>query len=572
MKILSIFLFSISLAVSAEWGLTHEATLEASSKRLIPELKTHTVMVGRLGLLDIHPAVILSENGDLLGPLLTPIDEEDEAPYLLYLPDGSRQPLETIAENVNRGVVHLRISADSLPEKIVPAERAIEDTLTKSHWFLLPVTAPIPHLGEPLAFARDHAFPRPEAGALTFSLSRASYPSGTPIFDLAGRLIAIQTKLKKSTAGRAYTIPRLVEDIPSLAEVLRNPTERNLPILPRNSALPEKEEGDDKKEEFSPLEEARDEFNATLLHSQNAPYVLVLNDGKAITHSIGGVIVRADGMIITKASELGPSLSVRHGSTTYPAVLLNTDEATDLALLGIAAPLKDLPVIQWHKTELKPGASLISPLLLQETDGEMSTRTAALTGSCSHLLSGKSPTLHSTSGSSGLGLVTEQAQNKLLVAALQKDSPAEQSDLKPGDELLSLDGAEITTRASLSKLLDALTVGTEITLVISRKNELKEVKIKLTRPHFRPPPTGIDPMADLTLIPSIRRFGFSEVIIHTMPLDSWDCGTPLYTIDGSEKGAIGLNISANSLYRSQALPPSVIKAALKRLLSDSRTF
>lgn len=571
MKALFTLIFTASLTLASEWTTSNEATLDSTSQTVIPGLKSHTVLVGRLGLSDIRPAVVLSKNGDILAPLLQSIDSEDEAPYLLYQPDGSRQMLKLIAEKEARGVAHLK--ATSLPQSTSPASRAPESALASSHWFLLPITAAIPYLNEPIAFARDHAFPRPNEDAVAFSLSRASYPSGTPVFDLAGRLLAIQTKVKNNSDGRALTLPRLAEDIPSLVEIFSDPIEAALPKLPLTPALAETDE-EDKEEEISPLEEARDEFNTTLIPSQASPFALVFNDGKAITHSIGAVIVRTDGLLLTKASELGPNISVRHGSTTHPAVLLATDESTDLALIGIEE--NNLPVIEWHtssSSELKPGSSLISPLLLQETSEEMSTRPAVITGAFSHLLSEKTPTLHTTSGSSSggasLGIVTEQAKNKLIIASLSKDSPAEQSDLKPGDQLLTLNGEKLTTRASLSQALAALPVGQEITLSILQNETSKELKIKLTRPHLKPPPTGIDLTADLTLIPSIRRYNFPQVLVHTMPLDSWDCGTPLYNLQGQ---AIGLNISANSLYRSYALPPEVIKAALKRLLSSSKTF
>ena len=530
-------------------------------------------MVGRLGLSDIRPAVILSKNGDILAPLLQPIDAEDEAPYLLYLPDGSRQPLELIAEKEARGVAHLK--AASLPQDTTPASRASDSSLTNSHWFLLPITAAIPHIREPIAFTRDHAFPRPKEDAVAFSLSRGSYTPGTPIFDLAGHLLAIQTKVKNNSAGRALTLPRLAEDIPSLIEVLSEPAESPMRALPLTPALFETSE--DEKEAISPIEEARDEFCASIIPSENAPFALVLNDGKAITHSMGAVIVRSDGLLLTKASELGPNISVRHDSTTHPAVLLATDESTDLALIGIQVPKgKSLPVIQWDTQTPQPGTTLISPLLLQETSDEMSTRPAAITGTFSHRIAGNTPTLHATSGSSSggasLGIITEQANNKLIIAALRKDSPAEQSHLKPGDQLLTLNGEKLTTRTSLTKLLDTLPVGTEVTLGTLQNGSELELKIKLTRPHLKPPPTGIDLAAGLTLIPSIRRFNFPQVLVHTMPLDSWDCGIPLYSFQGSHKTAVGLNISANSLYRSYALPAAVVEAALKRLLSESRTF
>ena len=138
-----------------------------------------------------------------------------------------------------------------------------------------------------------------------------------------------------------------------------------------------------------------------------------------------------------------------------------------------------------------------------------------------------------------------------------------------GDELTSLNGTELTDRASLIQALRPIAVGTEVSLGFRRKNNAQETKVTLTRPHLSPPPTGINIVEPLKFIPSIRRSGFPAIIVHTLPLDSWDCGTPLYTTDGK---AIGLNIASVSHNRSVALPPKEIKAALKRLLAKSRTF
>ncbi|MGC6427262.1 MAG: PDZ domain-containing protein [Akkermansiaceae bacterium] len=578
MKALPLFLFSAAL-IAAEpladpfadlWTAQHEARLEKAALELAPQLQKHTVMIGRLGLLEIRPGVIISEKGDLLAPYLAPIDTEDDAPYLLYFPDGSRQVLELITEKPERGIAHLR--ASSLPEGLLPAERADDVSLQTSQWFLIPVNAPVPHLGEPMAFARDHSFERPGEEALVFTLARGPYPGGTPVFDLAGRLLAIQTVPNTSRGwdnqprGRVFTLARLVEDFAGLADILKSPAEAYLPKLPRNP-YPEDEQDDEQKENKSPLEEARAKFATSFFPAKNPPFAVILNEGKAITHSVTGVIVRSDGLLLTKASELGPNLSVRYQGKTYPATLLSTDEASDLALIGINA--RGLPVIQWSdSTTLKPGTTLVSPILLQETDNEMSGDPEALTGAFSHPLK-NSPTIHETSGPASLGIITEQSESSLKIASFRKGAPAKEAGLKVGDELTSLNGEVLTDRASLVNALKPIAVGSEISLEIRRGGNTQNTKLTLIRPHLSPPPTGIDLSAPLRFIPSIRRSEFPEVLVHTLPLDNWDCGSPLYTTDGK---VIGLNIASVSHNRSIALPPQEIKAALKRLLTQSRTF
>ncbi|MDB4265819.1 hypothetical protein N9841_01385, partial [Akkermansiaceae bacterium] len=68
---------------------------------------------------------------------------------------------------------------------------------------------------------------------------------------------------------------------------------------------------------------------------------------------------------------------------------------------------------------------------------------------------------------------------------------------------------------------------------------------------------------------SVRRFGFEQSLVHSLPLNAWDCGSPLYDLSGK---ALGLNISASSANRSLALPPALVEAAVQRMLSSSDPF
>jgi len=547
------------------WTAEEEAVLETRHRDLTASLRNHCIMVGRLGLSEIRPAVIISENGDILAPYLRPIDADDEAPYLLHLPDGSRRTLETIAEKSERGIALLR---GPLPPHLFPVTLAPDQTIIKCHWFLFPVTAPLPKIGEPIAFASDHLFPRPAPEAVSFLLDSRSAPAGTPVFDLAGRLTAITTPTP-ANPGHALLISRLAEDLEDLHDLLPDPTPGSLPRLPLAPKLAPKSENDPKKQEppTSPLKEAREIFARSLMPN-SPPYALVFNNDGAITHSISAVIIRSDGLLLTKASELGPTLTVRYQDQSYPAALLATDEASDLALIGISA--KNLPVIQWSSPHsLTPGATILSPILIQPTSQEMAASDAMALGQFSHPLSPSAATLHAASGITGLGFVAEQKSNSLRVASLDQDLSPSESGLQVGDELTALGDKKITTRASLIRLLNDKRVGDEVTLTVLRGESTITTQVTLTRPRLIPPPSGIQSLDNLSFIPSVRRFGFEKTLVHSLPLNAWDCGSPLFDLSGN---AIGINISASAASRSLALPPSVIEPAIARMLSSSDPF
>tara|TARA_B110000305_G_scaffold197950_1_gene223830 strand:+ start:6638 stop:8353 length:1716 start_codon:yes stop_codon:yes gene_type:complete len=571
---MKLLLLSLCLATTASgdflvpaWTAKEENVIQTLTTKHTPDLRKSCVMVGRLGLSEIRTAVFITENGDLLAPYLEPIDGDDEAPYLLYLPDGSRRLVDVIEEKKERGIALLKTP---LPEGHRAAPLAPDQSIISAHWFLYPVTAPISKLSEPIAFAIDHLFPRPEPEAVSFVLESGMTNAGTPIFDLAGRLVAMTGPTDKET-GRALLISRLAEDSEKLREILPERVSADLPRLPLSPALEEKEDDkEDKKKEApsSPLSEARETFAQSLMPGA-APFAIIFNEGKAVTHSISAVIIRSNGFLLTKASELGPDLNVRYAGKTYPAALLATDEASDLALVGINAT--NLPVIQWASPEtLTAGTSLITPILLQETSDEMVVSDSMAFGTFSHQLNGNSPTLHAASQVTSLGIVTEQSASEVRVASIDPDSPAAKTDLKNGDLITALDDKPVTDRASLTRLLSQKRVGNEVTLKIKNGEEETSISLALTRPRLTPPPTGISMTAnDLAMVPSVRRFGFEKAIVHTLPLNAWDCGSPLYNLDGQ---AIGLNISASSANRTLALPPSVIQAAIQRMLQSSNPF
>ena len=71
------------------------------------------------------------------------------------------------------------------------------------------------------------------------------------------------------------------------------------------------------------------------------------------------------------------------------------------------------------------------------------------------------------------------------------------------------------------------------------------------------------------MIPSVRRGPFPDVLAHTVPLNAWDCGSPIFDLTGR---ALGLNIAAVSPTRTLALQPQDVRDALTRLMAETRPF
>lgn len=548
-------LAAVSLAGAVTWTADHEQAIEKNTIALGKNLPNQTAIIGRTGLPDTRVAVVISEDGHLLAPYLRSIDGED-APYLLYQSDGSRVKLTTVVERPKRFVALLKIDDQQIKKSPVRISKIIDHTVA------IPTCAPIASLGEPAGIYVEHLeFPPPE-DATVFRLDSIFHNPGTPVLDLSGSLVGVTLKPRDSNTP-ALMLSKLMGEIAELDSILPDITESDLPDLP---LAPEATREEIKELTESPLCSARERFLQST-HPSPKPCVIIFNEGSQATHSVIGTIVRQDGLILTKASELGPDLRVRFGGRNYPAVLLSTDEQTDLALIGIEAT--GLPVVRWTDTIPQPGMTVAAPILLQETTEDMVSEPTSYAGTFSHVLAANAPSIQASSRVTSLGIVTEQLDSKVTIASIKSETPAFESGLSPGDIIKTLNQTPINRRTDLTAFLDDRKVGDKVTVGVERGGENMNFEVALVSPLIIPPATGIDIQKGIPMIPSVRRGPFPDVIVHTIPLNAWDCGSPLFDLKGR---ALGLNIAAVSPNRTVALLPADVREALTRLMSETRPF
>jgi len=542
-------------AQSVEWTKSHSDIVEQTTIALSPKLREQTVIIGRLGLAETRIGTIVGKDGHIIAPWIPSIDGED-APYLLYHPDGSRTELATIAEKPKRFLALLQFEGglpDATPLQIADLH---QDTV------VVPTCAPIASLGEPISLLVDHLQFQPGEDASTFRIEYLLHYPGTAVFDISGNLIGFALTFKDSGTD-VLSIKKALTEFPELAQLLPDLSISDQPSLPSAPKLTREKIAELNMGEILEARLAA----ATRSLPSPLPCVLVFNEGAPLTNSAIGTIIRPDGLILSKASELGPSLSVRYAGQNYPGLLLATDEESDLALISIEAT--NMPVVTWNDDTPIAGQTMISPVLLKENTEEMVAQEMAYLGTFSHLLKSNPPTIQASSRVTSLGLYTEQTDGTVIIAALAKDTPAYESGLAPGDVILSINGTTITNRPALTTFLNARRVGDTVTVTIERSSEHQEFPVKLIAPNLIPPATGISMRTGLAMIPSVRRSPFPDVLVHTTPLNAWDCGSPLFNRNGQ---AVGLNIAAFSPGRSLSLLPKDVKAAITRMLSNSRPF
>ena len=78
-----------------------------------------------------------------------------------------------------------------------------------------------------------------------------------------------------------------------------------------------------------------------------------------------------------------------------------------------------------------------------------------------------------------IGITTQEARGRLIIANVQPGSPAESAGLRRGDVVRSVGGTEVDSLADLySNLWKAGPIGTTITLGIDRGSERVDVAVR----------------------------------------------------------------------------------------------
>jgi serine protease Do len=94
-------------------------------------------------------------------------------------------------------------------------------------------------------------------------------------------------------------------------------------------------------------------------------------------------------------------------------------------------------------------------------------------------------TVHAAAADGFLGvkLAADEDTGKPMVEEVIKDSPAEKAGIKANDVIEKFDGQSVSSVEDLINKVKATKPGTEVTVVVRRGKETKDIKVKIgTRP------------------------------------------------------------------------------------------
>ena len=269
-----------------------------------------------------------------------------------------------------------------------------------------------------------------------------------------------------------------------------------------------------------------------------------------------GVVISADGHILTKASEVldAKSLAVTVDQTQYREVkLLAVDPSWDVALLKIEAGGL-VPVVYAPTSEVPQGTWVVA--------NGATTRTARrlLAG----IVSAKTREIPA-SGGAALGVVLNGKSKLLEVDAVNEKSGAKEAGLQKGDVIVAIEGKKLKKIEDIAEILKDRKAGSTVKMTYRRKGEETTVDVRLAArgEMFTDQMNRNDQMSGEY---SPRRSGFPRVMQHDILGSRSVVGGPLLDLDGR---CIGMNIARANRAESFAIPVEDLKELAGRLMKQA---
>lgn len=274
--------------------------------------------------------------------------------------------------------------------------------------------------------------------------------------------------------------------------------------------------------------------------------VQVLSGERVCAH---GVVVDAEGWILTKASELGKDVRCRLANgATHPAEVVARHEGADIALLKI--DVQDLTPIEWDSNPRPAAGQWIICTGVREIPEAIGVVGAQRR---------KIPFVRIPGI---LGVALENDDSPPLVTRVTSASAAESAGLKVGDVIEQIDALKVANRREMIDFIQKRDPGDTIELAIKRGEERLSIKATLTDPPSDEFLTRIAIQNRMGGDLSRRRTGFEAVIQHDAVLRPEECGGPAVGLNGK---ALGINIARAGRTETYTLPADLLIPLIEEL-------
>lgn len=268
-----------------------------------------------------------------------------------------------------------------------------------------------------------------------------------------------------------------------------------------------------------------------------------------------GVVVSADGYILTKASEIEKvsSISVIVDETKFDnARIVATDPTWDVALLKADASGLQ-PVAYASGSDLAQGTWVVA------NGASSSLRRRALPG----IISAK-PREIPASGGIALGVLLKKDSKALEIEEVNEKGGAQEAGLRKGDVITALDGSKVSKIEEMAAFMKDKKAGSMVKVTIRRDGKEQVLEVRLTaKGELMDEKSRNDQMSGRF---SRRRTGFPKIIQHDILGNEESVGGPLLDLDGR---CVGMNIARADRAQSFAIPVENLKEIAERLIKNA---
>jgi serine protease Do len=280
-----------------------------------------------------------------------------------------------------------------------------------------------------------------------------------------------------------------------------------------------------------------------VVHQINHSMVDLRSDGHPVSL---GVIVSSDGLILTKASELGDHLRCRlRDGREFDANTVVVHDRYDVALIKIDCD--KLTPVEWadgHDPQV--GQWLATP--------GMEDIPVAV-----GIVSVQRRPIPPEKGMLGVQLTEDKPGPR--VTFVVSNSAAARAGLQPGDRILRAGEEKVSDPQAFDHLIKKMAPGDTVNVVILRENHEISLRATLGRLVSSPMTRGYW-MNRMSGRMSQRRAGFPQAIQHDTVLEPEQCGGPVVNLAGQ---AVGLNIARAGRVETYAVPADVVKGLIREL-------
>ncbi len=277
-----------------------------------------------------------------------------------------------------------------------------------------------------------------------------------------------------------------------------------------------------------------------------------------------GTVASEDGLIITKASEVGMtstdvSIALPDG-LTVPAKRMAVDHKLDLMLLSVAEPLEPP---NFDSDAAAPAGALLFTVGREGSPIAFGVRS----------LDAYQPGRNDVS-TPYLGVRVRPVTNDeraahddkpgVIVLVVSPATPAARIGLRAGDFITRIAETTVENQPQLGEVVRRHAAG-EIIDVVRLNGATEEV----LRARLTPRPIEQGPSPSTPRFPASRRSsGFGPVIQHDTTLRADQMGGPLVDLDGR---VVGVNIARTDRTKSYALAASTVQEAITRMVAEAKS-